>query len=80
MSGDVLFFDGSVIHGSESNTHPTLWRRSFIAHYMAASSKEITSWHFPLHDFNGNVIAREAAALGGPCGEHYDWANLEKFA
>lgn len=78
--GDVLFFNGSVIHGSEPNTHPTLWRRSYIAHYMPASSQEITSWYFPLHDFNGNVIERQASAMGGPCGADYDWTKLEKFA
>ncbi len=78
--GDVLFFNGSVIHGSEPNSHPTLWRRSFICHYMPSSSQEITSWYFPLHDFNGNVIERKASAMGGPCGEDYDWTKLEKFA
>jgi len=78
--GDVLFFNGSVIHGSEPNTHPTMWRRSFICHYMPASSTEITGWYFPLHDFKGNVVQRKEAAMGGPCGEDYDWSKLDKFA
>jgi ectoine hydroxylase-related dioxygenase (phytanoyl-CoA dioxygenase family) len=78
--GDVLFFNGSVIHGSEPNTHPTLWRRSFIAHYMPSTAEEIVSWYFPLHDFNGRVIERKSSAMGGPCGEDYDWSKLEKFA
>lgn len=78
--GDVLFFNGSVIHGSEPNRHPTLWRRSFIAHYMPSTAEEIVSWYFPLHDFNGRVIERQAAGMGGPCGEDYDWSKLEKFA
>lgn len=78
--GDVLFFNGSVIHGSEPNTHPTMWRRSFICHYMPASAQEIVEWYFPLHDFNGNVIERKASAMGGPCGKDFDWTKLEKFA
>ena len=78
--GDVLFFNGSVIHGSEPNTHPTLWRRSFICHYMPAAAQEIVEWYFPLHDFHGNVIERKSAALGGPCGPDFDWSKLEKFA
>lgn len=77
--GDVLFFNGSVIHGSEPNTHPTLWRRSFICHYMPAAAEEIVEWYFPLHDFRGNVIARKASGMGGPCGENYDWSKVEKF-
>ena len=28
-AGDVLFFNGSLIHGSEPNTHPTKWRRAY---------------------------------------------------
>ena len=50
-----LFFNGSLIHGSQPNTHATLWRRSFICHYMPKSSKQIAEWYFPLHDFHGNV-------------------------
>jgi phytanoyl-CoA hydroxylase len=76
--GDVLFFNGSVIHGSEPNTHPTMWRRSFICHYMPASAEEIVNWYFPLHDFNGNVIERKASAMGGPCGEEY-WTKTKIF-
>jgi phytanoyl-CoA hydroxylase len=39
--GDVLFFNGSLIHGSEPNAHESLWRRSLICHYMPRSSKQI---------------------------------------
>ena len=78
-AGDVLFFNGSVIHGSEPNTHPTLWRRSFICHYMPVAAREIVQWYFPLHDFNGNVIERQASGMGGPCGPDYDWTKVEKF-
>ena len=35
---------------------------------------------FPLHDFNGRVIERKSSAMGGPCGEDFDWTKLEKFA
>src|SRR5688500_13476798 len=62
--GDVLFFNGSLIHGSEPNTHATLWRRSFICHYVPASSRQIADWYFPLRDFAGNVV-NKARADGG---------------
>jgi ectoine hydroxylase-related dioxygenase (phytanoyl-CoA dioxygenase family) len=77
--GDVLFFNGSIIHGSEPNTHPTMWRRSFICHYMPASAQSIWEWYFPLHDFNGNVVGRAPSDMGGPCGEDYDWSKAQTF-
>jgi phytanoyl-CoA hydroxylase len=77
--GDVLFFNGSVIHGSQPNTHPTLWRRSFICHYMPQSAESISQWYFPLYDFEGNIIGKKPSPKGGPCGEDYDWSKTEKF-
>ena len=77
--GDVLFFNGSLIHGSEPNTHQRLWRRSFICHYMPRSSKQIAEWYFPLHDFQGNVVEYAKADSGGPCGDEYDFSKSEKW-
>ena len=79
QSGDVLFFNGSLIHGSEPNTHPTLWRRSFICHYMPASSQQIAQWYFPLRDFAGNAVNKAKAEGGGPCGDNYDFSKTEKW-
>ena len=77
--GDVLFFNGSLIHGSQPNTHATLWRRSFICHYMPKSSKQIAEWYFPLHDFQGNVVEYAKADGGGPCGTEFDFSKSEKW-
>jgi len=77
--GDVLFFNGSLIHGSQPNTHATLWRRSFICHYMPKSSKQIAEWYFPLHDFHGNVVEYPKAEGGGPCGDAFDFSKSEKW-
>ena len=38
-SGDVLFFNGQVIHGSYPNTSATRFRRSMIAHYVVGERK-----------------------------------------
>lgn len=67
--GDALIFSGSVIHGSGRNRSETRWRRSFISHYMPASSTHVNSNYFPIFDFEGNEIPYEAARDGGPCGE-----------
>lgn len=66
--GDTLFFGGSVIHGSGRNKTADRWRRSFICHYMPASSTHVNASYFPIHDFTGREISYEAAAAGGPCG------------
>jgi phytanoyl-CoA hydroxylase len=36
--GDVVFFDGHVLHRSHANGSPTRSRRSFVAHYCSARS------------------------------------------
>jgi ectoine hydroxylase-related dioxygenase (phytanoyl-CoA dioxygenase family) len=66
-AGDVLFFNGSVIHGSTPNTSADRFRRSFICHYVPASTREMSRF-YEAYDFGG---ARQDIALnndGGPCG------------
>ena len=68
--GDVLFFTGSVIHGSGPNTTTDSWRRSFISHYLPAKATHIGAWYLPhMYDFDGNPVTRKTTAWGGPCGE-----------
>ncbi|SEQ05687.1 Ectoine hydroxylase-related dioxygenase, phytanoyl-CoA dioxygenase (PhyH) family [Devosia sp. YR412] len=66
-AGDVLFFNGSVIHGSTPNTSQDRFRRSLIFHYIPGSTKEISHWYEAM-SFDG--AAREIAVNmdGGPCG------------
>ncbi|CAA9306312.1 MAG: Phytanoyl-CoA dioxygenase, peroxisomal precursor [uncultured Friedmanniella sp.] len=67
--GDMLFFTGSVIHGSGPNTTTDHWRRSFISHYMPVSATHIGGWYLPhMYDFDGRPVTRESTAWGGPCG------------
>jgi phytanoyl-CoA hydroxylase len=67
--GDMLFFTGSVIHGSGPNATADTWRRSFISHYMPVSATHIGGWYLPhMYDFAGRPVTRESTAWGGPCG------------
>jgi ectoine hydroxylase-related dioxygenase (phytanoyl-CoA dioxygenase family) len=66
--GDVLFFNGNVIHGSGPNQTTDEWRRSFICHYMAKSSTHISQYYFPIMDFDGRELSYEVSKDGGPCG------------
>jgi ectoine hydroxylase-related dioxygenase (phytanoyl-CoA dioxygenase family) len=66
--GDVLFFNGSVIHGSYPNTSRDQFRRSFICHYVPTSAREMSHYYFPLHDMDRRIVERTATTDGGPCG------------
>jgi phytanoyl-CoA hydroxylase len=73
--GDVLFFNGSLIHGSGPNRSRADWRRSFICHYMPRSSRSIARHYFPILAFDGSEIPYEASTGGGPCGYEGDVAK-----
>ncbi|GDY13586.1 protein involved in biosynthesis of mitomycin antibiotics/polyketide fumonisin [Planctomycetota bacterium] len=67
--GDALFFNGQVIHGSESNSSDR-FRRSFICHYLPKSSTAIHKWYLPaVVDFAGNPVSFADEPGGGPCGD-----------
>ena len=68
QAGDVLFFNGSVIHGSYPNRSLDRFRRAFICHYVPAGSREVSRWYRPLYRFDGAEVAIAEAAGGGPCG------------
>lgn len=67
-AGDVLFFNGSVIHGSYPNTSADRFRRSLICHYVPMSCAEMSHYYRPLLTFDGEDVTKEAATGGGPCG------------
>ena len=70
-AGDVLFFNGSVIHGSTPNTSTDRFRCSLIFHYIPESTLEMSNYYQAL-SFDG---AKQHVALsmdGGPCGTTQD--------
>ena len=67
--GDTLFFGGNLIHGSMPNSSADRFRRSFICHYAGESAHELSKWYFPLYTMGGQVVEREVATGGGPCGD-----------
>ncbi|MBC8141632.1 MAG: phytanoyl-CoA dioxygenase family protein [Armatimonadetes bacterium] len=69
-AGDVLFFNGSVIHGSYPNTSIDRFRRAFICHYLPANSIEIQP-SYPTMAFTGERIKFGAATGGGACGNQF---------
>ena len=70
--GDVLFFNGQVIHGSLPNRSRTRFRRALIGHYIAGEARQVAHYYFPVLDLDGREVALEQGAGGGPCGVWVD--------
>jgi ectoine hydroxylase-related dioxygenase (phytanoyl-CoA dioxygenase family) len=75
-AGDVLFFNGSLIHGSYPNVSKDRFRRSFICHYVGAGTTEMNTGYYPLHSFDGLTLTKGDAHGGGPCGTE-EWAAFK---
>jgi len=76
-AGDVLFFNGTLIHGSYPNVTSDRFRRSFICHYVGASTTQMNSGYYPLHTFAGETLVKNEAQGGGPCGNE-DWQKFKQ--
>ena len=72
--GDVLFFNGSVIHGSFKNRSETRFRRVIIGHYIAAESQQVAKYYFPVYRMDGSIVETGVAESepSGPCGVYGD--------
>jgi ectoine hydroxylase-related dioxygenase (phytanoyl-CoA dioxygenase family) len=73
-AGDVLFFHGSVVHGSRPNTTTDRFRRALIFHYVPEDSVEIAAFYNPLVRPDRRETVLPEAIGGGPCG---DYAEME---
>ncbi|MCD9020737.1 phytanoyl-CoA dioxygenase family protein [Cohnella silvisoli] len=72
--GDVLFFNGNLIHGSYRNKTKDQFRRAFICHYANASATHISNHYRPLFRQDGTAVDLEVNPDGGPCGVEFDMA------
>lgn len=70
--GDVLFFNGSLVHGSGPNRSRDRFRRSFICHYVGRSAERMSAWYRPILTMSGEEVALAANTSGGPCGTDGD--------
>lgn len=66
--GDMLFFNGEVIHGSLPNTTTDRFRRAMIGHYISGEASQVAHWYHPAYRMDGSVIPLETSPDGGPCG------------
>lgn len=71
-AGDVLWFHGSLVHGSLPNRSER-FRRAMIYHYIPQTAEEITSFYQPLVKPDGEeVFEIKVSVDGGICGETWD--------
>ncbi|MDV7402701.1 phytanoyl-CoA dioxygenase family protein, partial [Arthrospira platensis SPKY1] len=47
-AGDVLFFNGQVVHGSFPNTSQDRFRRALIGHYVVGEAQAVSEWYHPV--------------------------------
>jgi phytanoyl-CoA hydroxylase len=66
--GDMLFFNGTLVHGSGPNSSVDRFRRSFICHYIGRSAERMSEWYRPILTFDGGEVTIDANEGGGPCG------------
>lgn len=67
-AGDVLFFGGSLVHGSYPNKTKDRFRRSLIGHYVSGKAEQLAKYSQPALRMDGTEVDFRASEGGGPCG------------
>jgi ectoine hydroxylase-related dioxygenase (phytanoyl-CoA dioxygenase family) len=67
-AGDVLFFNGQLIHGSLPNSSQTRFRRSLITHYIVGEAQQVSHFYNPALRFDGSEVTLDASEDGSECG------------
>ncbi|MEW1960740.1 phytanoyl-CoA dioxygenase family protein [Kineococcus sp. NPDC059986] len=70
--GDVLFFHGNLIHGSDPNTTHDRFRTVVVGHYATGGAEHISQWYPDVMSFEGESTPLDLVPVGGPCGEFVD--------
>ena len=78
--GDVLFFNGSLVHGSFPNTSTDRFRRALIGHYVEGAAERVARYYHPALRMDGTPLELEVSAGGGPCGEWVPGADGPEIA
>jgi hypothetical protein len=70
--GDVLFFNGQLVHGSLPNVSNNRFRRSLIAHYIEGEAQRVAAWNKPALRMDGSIVELETSENGSQCGTWVD--------
>jgi ectoine hydroxylase-related dioxygenase (phytanoyl-CoA dioxygenase family) len=55
-AGDVMFFNGSIAHGSQPNTTRDRFRRALIGHYVQGTAEQVSKGYQPLWRQDGSTL------------------------
>ena len=70
--GDVLFFNGMLVHGSTPNTSTNRFRRALIGHYIVGEAQQVYRWYHPALRMDGTPVELGVSEAGGTCGVWVD--------
>ena len=66
--GDVLFFNGQLVHGSYPNSSADRFRCALIGHYIVGEAEAVAKWYHPVLRMDGTEVELDVSEQGGPCG------------
>jgi phytanoyl-CoA hydroxylase len=67
-AGDVLFFNGALVHGSGPNVTEDRFRRALIGHYIEGRAEQVAQFYHPALRMDGTPLELDVAQGGGSCG------------
>jgi ectoine hydroxylase-related dioxygenase (phytanoyl-CoA dioxygenase family) len=72
-AGDMLFFNGSLVHGSFPNTTADRFRRALIGHYIVGDARKVAEFYHPVLRMDGSVVQLDFSEQGSSCGVWVDY-------
>lgn len=73
-AGDVLFFNGTLIHGSYPNESKERFRRALIGHYLTGDCDAVRIHYHPVYNMRGEVVDFGQTPGNSPCGV---WTEID---
>ena len=75
--GDVLFFNGSVVHGSLPNKSTDRFRRALIGHYIEGDAQTVGKFYHPVLRMDGSEVQLDTSPGATRCGK---WVEADGSA
>jgi ectoine hydroxylase-related dioxygenase (phytanoyl-CoA dioxygenase family) len=67
-AGDVLFFNGQLVHGSGPNSTTDRFRRALIGHYIEGDARQVGRYYHPIFRMDGSEVELGVSVGSTRCG------------